>query len=116
MAVDSSTQPGRASPELLQSAYAKAAAVASVVASLAVIAGLARVIMAPAGDEPAIAAPIVIWLVMFVAAVAVARQLLRGRQWAQQVLLAFWELLGIGSVCLRLGGALYGGQPGFAFT
>jgi len=112
MAVDSATKPGRDGPQLLAPARARAAAIASIMASLAAIVALAAAIMGPVGNSPVIAATALIWVVMFVASIAVAQRLMAGRQWAQQALLAFWELLAMASVCVLLGGAMYGGEQG----
>ncbi len=105
MAIDSATT-RRPSPELLTAKYAKVGAVASIIGAVLAIVVLAVVAFGPAGDDPTVAAPIFVWLLMFVASIAVAAALLSGKLWAQQVLLAFWELLGIGSVCVLLGIAL----------
>ncbi len=50
----------------------------------------------------------VFWLAMFAASGALGGQLFRGRAWAQQALLAFWELLLIAGVWYLLTGVLFG--------
>ncbi len=107
MAIDSSTQPAGPGSEMLLPSHAKRAALVVAGASLAAVAALAAAMMTTPGDVT-IMAPGVVWLAMFVGALAASHQLFHGRQWAQQALLAFWELLLIGSVCCLLGGILYG--------
>ncbi len=53
----------------------------------------------------------VFWLALFAASGAMGGQLLRGRAWAQQTLLVFWELLLIAGVWYLLAGGLFGQGP-----
>ncbi len=50
----------------------------------------------------------VLWLALFAASGAIGGKLLGKRAWAQQTLLAFWELLLIGAVWYLLAGVLFG--------
>jgi len=108
MAIDSAKQLVRAGPEMLRRSYARAAAAASVCASVAAIVLLLRAMTTAWADNPALVVPGAIWIAMFAGALLAARQLIRGKEWAQQVLLAFWELLLIAAVCFLLAGIVYG--------
>lgn len=107
MAIDSSTQPAGLGSEMLLPSHARRAALVVAGASLAAVAALAAAMATTPGDVT-VMAPGVVWLAMFAGALAAAHQLFHARQWAQQALLAFWELLLIASVCCLLGGMLYG--------